>query len=170
MGICESITWHSSLLKLSYLLFIVNMGAPFWLSSSLGDCSIYAGPWGNYFSGCSALGLEDGYTEYEEDPDSDLTTWQGGTSVAFLFGFFAVIFKVFAWRGDSPSKNLLIASVILSTIACLGAFISWGKVADFYDTNGTDLFINFGLQIVASFLIIPSIVKDVMEIVGGATV
>jgi hypothetical protein len=151
----------------SWLLFFFNMGAPFWVFQDLDDlvsgCSVYGGAWGLYYDGC---GILDGYTEYT-DVDSDLETWQGGASAAFLFGFIAVILKFVAWKGESPSKNLLIASTILSSIACLGAFISWGKVADLFDTD--TLFLNFALQLIASFLIIPSIVMDVKGM-GSATV
>jgi hypothetical protein len=170
MGCCQGCcTWHSSLLLVSWLLFFFNMGSPYWIIlAEFGECSQYGGAWGYYLSGC---GDNDGYTEYpDEVVDGDLETFQGGASAAFLFGLFAVIWKFLAWKGASPSKNLLITSTLFSSNACLGAFISWGKVADFEIVEGQSLFLNFALQLIASFLIIPSIVMDVKGIMGSATV
>jgi len=167
MGCC---TWHYAILIVGFVLFFIDMWLPFWAKNESPfdpGCVVYAGAFGFYYDGCGALGL-DGWTEYPDElVDSDIETIQGGATVAFLFGLGAVIAKGCAWKADPPAKNALIASAILTSIAILGAVISWGKAADLFASE--TLFLCFALQLIASFMVVASVVMDV-KAVGSSTV
>lgn len=163
MGCC---TWHYAILIVGFVLFFIDMWLPFWVKQEVGgECVIYLGAFGQYADGC---GAGDGWTEYsDEQVNSDIETVQGGATMAFLFGLGAVIAKGCAWKADPPAKNALIASAILTSFAILGAVISWGKFAD--EAASETLFLCFALQLIASFMVVASVVMDV-KAVGSSTV
>jgi hypothetical protein len=143
-GCCP--TWHATVLNVCFGTFLFNMGAPFWIEISDFE-ELYYGPWGYYYDG--------EYTEFS-DLDADLEVWRFGTTVAFLFSLFAVIAKYRAWKSEPHVKSQLTSSAVLTIVACLGACISWIKAA----SEEGDAYLCFGLQLIASFALIPSIVMD----------